>query len=46
MPPVGFEPTIPVLEQVKAVHALGHQTNVMGMTHTHTQDNKLQVVKT
>jgi hypothetical protein len=30
MPQVGFEPTIPVLEQAKIVHALGGAVTVIG----------------
>jgi hypothetical protein len=29
MPPVGFDPTIPVLEQAKTVHALDRATTVI-----------------
>jgi hypothetical protein len=30
MPQVGFEPTIPEFERVKAVHALDHAATVIG----------------
>jgi hypothetical protein len=30
MPPVGFEPTIPVFEQAKTVHALDIAATVIG----------------
>jgi hypothetical protein len=30
MPWVGLEPTIPVFERAKAVHALNHATTVVG----------------
>jgi hypothetical protein len=30
MPQVGFEPTNPVFEQAKTVHALGRAVNVIG----------------
>jgi hypothetical protein len=32
MPGVGFEPTIPVFEQVKTVHALERAATVIGAT--------------
>jgi hypothetical protein len=31
MPRVGFEPTIPVFERAKAVHALDHAATVIGI---------------
>jgi hypothetical protein len=31
MPRVGFEPTIPVFERAKTVHALDHAVTVIGM---------------
>jgi hypothetical protein len=31
MPPVGFEPTISVLERAKTVHALDRATTVIGI---------------
>jgi hypothetical protein len=30
MPQVGFEPTIPVFDRAKTVHALGHVAAVIG----------------
>jgi hypothetical protein len=30
MPRVGLEPTIPVFERAKTVHALGHAATVIG----------------
>jgi hypothetical protein len=32
MPPVGFEPTISVLERAKAVHVLDRSATVIGIT--------------
>jgi hypothetical protein len=32
MPQVGFEPTTPVSEQAKMVHALGHVATVIGIS--------------
>jgi hypothetical protein len=32
MPRVGFEPTIPVFERAKTVHALDHATTVLSRT--------------
>jgi hypothetical protein len=34
MPRVGFEPTIPVLERVKTVHALDRAASVIGSSRT------------
>jgi hypothetical protein len=37
MPQVGFEPTTPVFERAKTVHALDRVATVIGpYTHTHT----------
>jgi hypothetical protein len=35
MPPVGFEPTISVLEGAKTVHTLNRAITVIGNTSTH-----------
>jgi hypothetical protein len=39
MPRVGFEPTIPVFERAKTVHALYHATSVIGVAN----NNKLEI---
>jgi hypothetical protein len=36
MPPVGFEPTISVLERAKTFHALDRTATVIGSTYTTT----------
>jgi hypothetical protein len=40
MPRVGFEPTIPVFEQSKTVHALDRAATVIDMSHADKLRNK------
>jgi hypothetical protein len=40
MPQVGFEPTIPVFERAKTVHALDRATTVIGNLSTYLTDFK------
>jgi hypothetical protein len=45
MPCVGFEPTIPVLERAKAVHALDRAATVAGQLRTVATDNNTVVAQ-
>jgi hypothetical protein len=41
MPGVGFEPTIPVFDEAKMVHALDQAANVIGFLTTHNRKIRL-----